>query len=171
MNIVTRFLSSDDVVVGLDVPDKRRALEAAASMVEHHHHIHRDAVVRALWRREQIGSTGIGHGIAIPHARIPGISEPIVLLMCTKRPMVFGAPDHKPVSVLFVILVPEHANEEHLQILATVSAMFADKNFRDQLEAAGEPAKIQRLFGEWATDDDPIKQRRGARKGPTGLFA
>jgi nitrogen PTS system EIIA component len=171
MNIITRFLSSDDIVVGLDVPDKRRALEAAASMVEHHHHIHRDAVVQALWRREQIGSTGIGHGIAIPHARIPGISEPIVLLMRTKRPMVFGAPDHKPVSVLFVILVPEDTNEEHLQILATVSAMFSDRRFRDRLEASKDPAKLQRLFCEWATDDDPIKQRRGARKGPTGLFA
>jgi nitrogen PTS system EIIA component len=174
MNIVTRFLSSDDVVVGLDVPDKRGALEAAASMVEHHHHIHRDAVVRALWRREQIGSTGIGHGIAIPHARIPGISEPIALLMCTKHPMVFGAPDHKPVSVLFVILVPEHANEEHLQILATASEMFADKNFRDQLEAAGEPAKIQRLFGEWATDDatSPIERSAASpHTGPAGLSA
>lgn len=65
MNIISRFLSRDDVVVGLDIHDKERALEAAASMVERRHHIHQAPVLRALWRREQVGSTGIGQGIAI----------------------------------------------------------------------------------------------------------
>ena len=173
MNIVTRYLSSDDVVVGLDVADKRGALEAAASMVERRHYINREPVLRALWRREEIGSTGLGHGIAVPHARIPGISEPIVLLMCTKRPLVFGAPDHKPVSVLFVILVPEEATDQHLQILATVSKMFSDKDFRDRLEAADEPAKIQRLFGEWSREGatSPIEQSGASpHNRPTGLL-
>jgi nitrogen PTS system EIIA component len=72
--------------------------------------------------------------------------------MRTKLPIEFGAPDHKPVSVLFVILVPEHANEEHLQILATVSEMFLDKIFRKRLGAATEPGAIQRLFSEWAKE-------------------
>lgn len=148
MNIIGRSLSSDDIVVGLDVWDKRQALEAVASMIERRHQIHRDLLLRALWRREQSGSTAIGHGIAIPHARIAGISEPIVLFIRTKAPIAFGAPDHKPVSALFVILVPEHANQEHLQILATVSEMFADETFRDRLEAAREPAVIQQLFSE-----------------------
>ena len=157
MNIISRFLSSDDVVVGLDVHDKQRALEAAASMIERRHNIHQAPVLRALWRREQVGSTVIGHGIAIPHARIPGISEPIVLLMCTKLPIVFGAPDHKPVSVLFVILVPERATEEHLQILATVSEMFSDKTFRERLEAVKEPSAARRLFSDWIGHSAPIK--------------
>lgn len=148
MNIISHFLSGDDVVVGIDVPDKQRALEEAASMVEHRHNIHRAPIFRALWRREQIGSTGLGHGVAIPHARIAGISEPIVLLMRTKLPIAFGAPDHKPVSVLFVILVPEHANDEHLQILATVSEMFSHRDFRDRLKAARDAAAIHRLFSD-----------------------
>src|SRR4030088_3518889 len=103
MNIVTRYLSSDDVVVGLDVADKRGALEAAASMVERRHYINREPVLRALWRREEIGSTGLGHGIAVPHARIPGIGEPIVLFVRTKSAIEFHAQDRKPVSLLFVI--------------------------------------------------------------------
>src|ERR1700674_1594330 len=100
MNFISRFLSSDDVVLGLDVPDKQRALEEAALMVERRHNINHAPVFRALWRREEVGSTGLGHGIAIPHARITGIIAPILLLMSTKLPIEFGAPDHKPVSVI-----------------------------------------------------------------------
>jgi nitrogen PTS system EIIA component len=152
MNIVGRFLSNDDIVVGLDVPDKKRALEEAALLVGRRYQLNHAAIFRALWRREEIGSTALGHGIAIPHARIAGISEPIVLLVRTKLAIKFGAPDHQPVTILFVILVPEHANEEHLRILATVSEMFSDKAFRDRLGAATEPAAIQRLFCEWTRD-------------------
>jgi PTS system nitrogen regulatory IIA component len=107
----------------------------------------------AFARREQVGSTGLGYGIAIPHARITGISEPIVLIVRTKSAIEFHAPDRKPVSVLFVILVPEHAHDEHLKILATVSEMFSNKTFRDRLEATIEPGAIQRLFSEWKSDD------------------
>jgi len=153
MNIISRYLSNDDVVVELDVPDKRRALEEAALLFERRHNVSRAPVFRALWRREQVGSTGLGHGIAVPHARITGSSEPIVLFLRTKLPIKFDAPDHQPVSVFFVILIPEHANDEHLKILATVSEMFSDKTFRDRLEATSEPAAIRRLFSEWASND------------------
>jgi nitrogen PTS system EIIA component len=152
VNIVGRLLSDDDIVVGLDVSDKGRALEEAALLAGRRYQINHAVIFRALRRREEIGSTALGHGIAIPHARIAGISEPIVLVMRTKLPIKFGAPDHQPVSVLFVILLPQDANEEHLQILATVSEMFSDKAFRDRLGAATDPAAIQRLFSEWARD-------------------
>ena len=148
MTAVGRLLSPDNIAIGLDVRDKRRALEEAALMAERCYNIDHAPTLRALWRREQIGSTGLGYGIAIPHARIIGLREPIVLLLRTKRPIVFGAPDHKPVSILFVILVPEHANAEHLQILAGVSEMFSDEHFRSRLSAANEPDAIQRLFRE-----------------------
>ncbi len=151
MNLISRYLSRDDVVLDLNVPDKLRALEEAALLVESRHHVNHAPVFRALWRREQSGSTGLGHGIAIPHARIAGISEPIILLVRTKLPIKFGSPDREGVSVLFVILVPEHASEEHLQILATVSQMFADPGFRHRVAAAREPAAIQRLIDEWTT--------------------
>ena len=153
MNIISRILSSDDVVVGLDVRNKLRALEEAAVILERRHKVSHAPVLRALWRREQVGSTALGHGIAVPHARITGISEPIVLFVRMKSAIEFHAPDRKPVSLLFVILVPEHANDEHLKILATVSEMFSSKTFRDRLEATTEPAAIQSLFGEWTSDD------------------
>ena len=149
MNVISRYLSRDDVVLGLNVPDKVRALEEAALLVESHLHVNHAPVFRALWRREQSASTGLGHGIAIPHARIAGISEPIILLVRTRTPIKFGSPDRQGVSVLFVILVPEQATEQHLQILAAVSQMFADPGFRDRVTKAEEPAAMQRLIDEW----------------------
>ena len=153
MNTISCLLSSDDVVLDLDVPNKLRALEEASVILERLHNVRHDAVLRALWRREQIGSTGLGHGVAVPHARITGIDEPIVLFVRTKFAIDFHSPDRKPVSLLFVILVPEHANDEHLKILATVSEMFSNRAFRNRLEATMEPATIQRLFSEWTSDD------------------
>jgi PTS system nitrogen regulatory IIA component len=154
VSIVSRLLSSEDVVLGLTATDKKGALEEIAALVARRHQIDHTLIFRALWRREQSGSTALGHGFAIPHARIPGVREPIVVFARPKLPIEFDAPDHQPVSVLFVILVPEHANAEHLQVLATVSEMFSSKRFRKRLDAATEPAPIQRLFAEWASDGD-----------------
>jgi len=157
MNVISRLLSRNDVVLDVNIPDKVRALEEAALLVEGRHHLNHGPVFRALWRREQSGSTGLGHGIAIPHARIVGITEPIILLMRTKLPVKFGSPDRQGVSIFFVILVPEHATEEHLRILATVSEMFSDPRFRERVATATEPSAIQHLFGEW-TGASPVNQ-------------
>ena len=76
MNITTGLLSTEDVVVGITATDAKSACQEIASLAAGRHHLDEELVFRALWRREQIGSTGIGHGIAIPHARIPGIANP-----------------------------------------------------------------------------------------------
>lgn len=141
-------------MLGLTATDKKGALEEIAFLISCRYQIDHTLIFRALWRREQSGSTALGHGFAIPHTRIPGVRDPIVLFVRPELPIDFGAPDHQPVSALFVILVPEHANEEHLQVLATVSEMFSSKRFRKRLDAATDPAAIQRLFGEWASDND-----------------
>ena len=139
-------------MLGLAAVDAKQACEQIALLAARRPQVGDRLVFRALWRREQSGSTAVGHGIAIPHARIPGITDPVVLFVRTKLAIPFGAPDHQPVSAFFVILVPEHANEEHLRILATVSEMFSDKAFRDQLEAATEPLAIQRLFAQYHSE-------------------
>jgi PTS system nitrogen regulatory IIA component len=143
-------------VLGLTATDAQRTCEEIALLAARRHQLDDELIFRALWRREQIGSTGIGHGIAIPHARIPGITTPIVLFARTKLPVPFGALDHQPVSSFFMILVPEHADDEHLRILAAVSEMFCDREFRIRLEAATESGAIQRLFGQWATDAQKV---------------
>ena len=154
MNIISSLLSSEDIVLGLPASDAERVCEEIARLAARRPQVDDKLAFRALWRREQSGSTALGHGIAIPHARLPGITDPVLLFVRTKLPIPFGAPDDQPVSAFFVILVPEHANEEHLRILATVSEMFSDEGFRDRLEATTEPLAIQRLFGQWAREND-----------------
>jgi nitrogen PTS system EIIA component len=150
MSIAGDFLPAEDVVLGIAATDAKGACEEIASLAARRHHLDEELVFRALWRREQIGSTGIGHGIAIPHARITGITKPVVFFARASVAVPFGSLDRQPVSVFFMILVPEHANDEHLRILATVSEMFSERAFRNRLEAATDPIAIQRLFGQWA---------------------
>lgn len=107
-----------------------------------------ELLFRALWRREQAASTAIGHGIALPHARVSGIDQPILLLARSRQPIVFGAPDGRPVSILFAIVVPEHANDDHLQILASVAERLSSDALRTQLRRAANPSAVKELF-EW----------------------
>jgi PTS system nitrogen regulatory IIA component len=155
MNIVAGFLSEGDIVLGLTSTDAKGLCQEIASLAAGRHHLDEEQVFRALWRREQIGSTGIGHGIAIPHARISGMAKPVVFFARTAAPIPFGAPDHRPVWVFFMILVPDHADEDHLRILATVSGMFSEREFRNQLLAANDTVAIQRLFAQW--EDRPAR--------------
>ena len=130
----TQWLCPQDIELDLDVPNRWEALRAVSAMVERSHSARAAPVFRALWRREQAGSTGMGNAFAIPHARITGISEPVTVYVRMKTPLAFAAPDGKRVSDLFVILVPaDGANAAHLHILALVAEAFSDRDFRARL--------------------------------------
>jgi PTS system nitrogen regulatory IIA component len=96
-----------------------------------------------------MGSTGLGHGVAIPHARIKGLRTAVAAIVRTRLPIPFDAPDGKPVSDMVVLLVPEKATEEHLQILASVAQMFADRQFREKLRTCVDASSVRRLFADW----------------------
>jgi nitrogen PTS system EIIA component len=148
-NLLGHYFSANCVAVGVQAADKFKALSEIALLVGRCHQIDGGVVERALMRREQTGSTGLGYGIAIPHARIAGISNPILAFARLSKPIKFGAPDHKPVGNLFAILVSHYATEQHLRILATVSSMFANELFRAELKTAASPEDVHRLFTEW----------------------
>src|SRR5258706_9426404 len=115
MDPLKQGLCPQDIALGLDVHGKTEALRAVAALLQRLCRIGVEPTFRALLRREQAGSTGVGNGLAIPHARIPGINEPVTMFARTVAPIPFGAPDGKPVSEFFVILVPtEGSNEAHL---------------------------------------------------------
>jgi nitrogen PTS system EIIA component len=106
-------------------------------------------LVDSLIAREECGSTGIGHGVAIPHARIKGLARPLGVYIQTCLPIPFDAPDGKPVSDLIVLLVPEQAAQQHLRLLAEVAEIFADGRLRQQLHATTDPAEVHRLLADW----------------------
>jgi PTS system nitrogen regulatory IIA component len=143
-------LCPKEIALHLDLRDKRRALEVASTLVECSLGLGGGPVLRALLRREEAGSTALGAGIAIPHARIPGIERPVTVFLRGNSPIPFDAPDGKPVSDILVILVPaDGATEEHLRLLALVAEMFSDRAFRARLSAATEPSDVWSVFGQW----------------------
>jgi PTS system nitrogen regulatory IIA component len=148
---VVQWLQPQDIVLDVDVWDRRGALELAATRIGQANGLDPAPILRALWRREQVGSTAIGQGVAVPHARISGITRPLTLFMRPKIAMEFDAPDGKPVSNLLVIMVPADGDtNDHLQLLALVARAFSDPGFRSRLSAASSTAEVAAVFEHWA---------------------
>lgn len=150
MNQIAKILPVSNIVVDLGVSSKKRLFEQAGLLFENNHGIARATVFDALFTREKLGSTGLGQGIGIPHGRIKGIKEALGALFRLSAPVAFDAPDGEPVSLLFVLLVPEAATEKHLQLLSELAQMFSVKSFREALSAAPDAAAIKQLIDQCA---------------------
>jgi PTS system nitrogen regulatory IIA component len=147
---IAGYLCPEEIVLDLDVPDKEQALQAAAAAIAQTHGLKTPPVFRALWRREQVGSTALGQGVAIPHARISGIDRPLTVYLRPKQAIPFDAPDGKPVSMMLVIMVPaDGATDDHLELLALVARMFSDSTFRHRLQRVSDFTEARRTFREW----------------------
>lgn len=149
MNQIASLLPLDNVVAGLEASSKKRVFEQVGLLFENQQSVGRSTVYDALFAREKLGSTGLGQGIAIPHGRIKGLKHPIGAFVRLLAPVQFDAPDGKPVDLIFVLLVPEAANEHHLQLLSELAQMFSDKAFREQLGAAPDAPSLHGLFANW----------------------
>jgi PTS system nitrogen regulatory IIA component len=149
MNHIAELLPADNIVVDLDAGSKARLFDAVGSLFESHRGLVRSRVVDSLVAREKLGSTGLGQGIAIPHGRIKGLQEAQGAFVRLKAPIAFDAPDGKPVAQVFVLLVPEHATEQHLQLLSELAQMFSERDFREQLAKAPDPSRLHELFTQW----------------------
>ncbi|MGN1035505.1 MAG: PTS sugar transporter subunit IIA, partial [Rhodocyclaceae bacterium] len=96
--------------------------------------------------REKLGTTGIGGGIAIPHARIHGLEEAICVFIRLEKSLSFQAIDNKPVDLLFALLVPEDCSEMHLQLLSELATKFSKENFTNSLRLAKDKQRVMELF-------------------------
>jgi len=148
-NLIAALLADEDIVVGLEASSKKRLFEQAGILFENRYGLARSTICDALFAREKMGSTGLGLGIAIPHGRIKGLKEAHGAFFRLAAPVPFDAPDGQPVSLVFVLLVPEAASERHLQLLSELAQMFSDKQFRERLAAAPDAAAAYRLFAQW----------------------
>jgi nitrogen PTS system EIIA component len=160
MSLIADLLPPSNVVIDLDASSKKRVFEQAGLLFENNQSIARGDVFDSLFSRERLGSTGLGQGIAIPHGRIKGLKKAAGAFIRLAAPVQFDAPDGRPVNMLFVLLVPEQANEHHLQLLSELAQMFSDASFRDQLLEASDSAAIHALFSGW--EPHAADQRRAA---------
>ena len=99
-----------------------------------------------LIERENLGSTGIGAGVALPHGRMDGLSKTLAIFMSLAQPLDFDAADNKPVNLVFALLVPEHATDAHLKLLAQLASLFRDPDLRAAITAAESAEEIHKLL-------------------------
>jgi nitrogen PTS system EIIA component len=138
------FLLEERIGCGVEAASKKRALEELGLRLANAvPELTQDMVFDALLERERLGSTGLGKGIALPHARMPQVTESAAAFIQMPSGVDFDAIDNQPVDLAFAMLVPEQATEAHLQLLAKLARMFDDAPFCTALR---EAETTQQLF-------------------------
>jgi len=146
MSHISRLLANENIILDFEASSKKRVFEKVGLLFENSQGIARSTVFDSLFAREKLGSTGLGQGIAIPHGRIKGLKAAHGAFLRLAVPVAFDSPDGKPVSLLFVLLVPEEETEQHLQILSELAEHFSDRSCREALCMADSPDVIRKIF-------------------------
>jgi PTS system nitrogen regulatory IIA component len=148
---IVDLIKRDMVVPALKANDKRGILEELASfMAEHHQRIDRASLSRVLIEREQLASTAIGEGVAIPHGKLGAVGEIVACLGRAPRGVDFDSMDGQPTFLFFVLVAPESSTGAHLKALARISRVFKDPEFRRRLMAASD---VESMYSVVADED------------------
>lgn len=143
---ISDLIGPGRVILNLRVPDKPRLLQELAHRAAIFLALDADAIYRVLQAREQLGSTGVGRGIALPHARIDGIDALFGMLIRLSRPIDFDSIDDKPVDLVCLLLIPLEAGNEHVAALAAISRRLRDTTFTERLRKAENARAARELF-------------------------
>ncbi|MBX9834680.1 MAG: PTS sugar transporter subunit IIA [Burkholderiaceae bacterium] len=149
MNRLASILPVTQVLVSVDATSKKRAFEEAGLLFEGLHGLSRALVTDSLFARERLGSTGLGHGVAIPHGRIKGLKAPMAAVFQLERPIGFDAPDEQPVVLLIFLLVPEAATQKHLEILSEIAELLSDSGLREKIKACANADELHAMIAGW----------------------
>ncbi len=149
MNRLASILPAAQVLVHVDATSKKRAFEEVGLLFENLHGLNRALVTDSLFARERLGSTGLGHGVAIPHGRIKGLKSPMAAVLQLAKPIGFDAPDDQPVNLLIFLLVPEAATQKHLEILSEIAELLSDANLRAKLASSATAEELHGLIANW----------------------
>ena len=149
MNRLSAILPAEQVLVHVDATSKKRAFEEAGLLFETQHGLNRALITDSLFARERLGSTGLGHGVAIPHGRIKGLKQPLAAVFQLLNPIGFDAPDELPVTLMIFLLVPEAATQKHLEILSEIAELLSDSSLREQMKTSDQAAARHALIANW----------------------
>lgn len=137
MSALEELLSPTRTVCSVDAASKKRIFEIVAHKIaESTQGIDENQIYLQLLAREKLGSTGLGRGVAIPHCRVAGCQQPVGTLLTLSKGVDYDAPDGDPVDVVFALLVPEQATQDHLDILAELARRFSSDSYCSALRAA-----------------------------------
>ncbi|MDB5847917.1 MAG: sugar transporter subunit [Rhodoferax sp.] len=149
MNRLASILPPAQVLVSVDATSKKRAFEEAGLLFENLHGLSRALITDSLFARERLGSTGLGHGVAIPHGRIKGLKAPMAAVVQLAQPIGFDAPDEQAVGLLIFLLVPEAATQKHLEILSEIAELLSDAPLREKIKTATDAGTLHTLISTW----------------------
>jgi PTS system nitrogen regulatory IIA component len=143
---ISQILTLERTQLGAQCTSKKRVLEHISGfLADNINDSQSDHIYQRLIAREKLGSTGIGEGIAIPHSRLQECEETLGALFVLEKPVDFDSIDRQPVDIVFVLLVPEEATEQHLQTLSMLAQKFNDEAFRTSLRQAASTEDLYRL--------------------------
>ena len=141
------FITATRIECGHQASSKKRALERIGELLTSAApNLSSEEVFEQLLERERLGSTGLGHGIALPHARINGLTQACGALLHLENSIDYDAIDGQPVDLIFGLLVPHDATQEHLQLLARLATLFSNAEFRDRLREAPDGEAIMDII-------------------------
>lgn len=147
------LIPSGGVSVDLGASSRKQALQAMSDIAAERTGLPARAIFDAVLQRERLGSTGVGQGVAIPHARLTGINDVVGIFARLRTPVDFESIDGRPADIIFMLLAPEDAGAEHLKALARVSRMLRREDVRQRLRAAPDNEAVHAvLAGEPASD-------------------
>lgn len=149
MTNIAKILTLQNVLLDLDVSSKKRAFEQAGLLFENNCSIARSTVSDNLFARERLGSTGLGHGVAVPHGRIKGLKTPIAAFVRLIEAIPFESPDGQPVDLLIFLLMPDNVTQQHLEILSEIAEMLSDDEFRDTLRSETDASLVYKHLITW----------------------
>jgi len=149
------ILSTHCVACAVETTSKKRTLEKLAEVISASHtELTDDEIFESLIARERLGSTGIGHGVAIPHGRIHTEEKSIAAFMQLQSTVDFDSIDGKPVDLVFGLLVPENSTDEHLKILSEVATLFNDTSICEQLRQATTTHELHTILTSYPSSED-----------------
>ena len=140
---IEEILTPERTLLNAPVSSKKKLLEYLAAFIANL--LPESAsgdIFERLLTRERLGSTGIGEGVAIPHCRLPHCEAPFGILLKLDEAIDFDAMDHRPIDLIFALVVPEEADSQHLQVLATLAKNFSDSEFREALRNAPDAQQL-----------------------------
>jgi PTS system nitrogen regulatory IIA component len=145
------FIVKERIRCHVKCSSKKRVLEQLGDLLvsSTEHQLTQDAIFDKLLERERLGTTALGYGIALPHARMAGVTEAKGAFIQMSEGIDFGAVDRQPVDLTFALLVPEEATEEHLQLLAKLAAMFSNSELCESLRNAETSDDLLSLIEVW----------------------
>ncbi|MGB0496790.1 MAG: PTS sugar transporter subunit IIA [Rubricella sp.] len=143
---LSEILRADAVRASVNVSSKKRLLQEMADFAGDVYGLTSDKVFAAVQERESLGPTGMGGGVAIPHARIPGLANVVGAFATLAKPVDFNAPDSQPVDLVFLLLAPQEAGAEHLRALARVSRTLRDPSVCEKLRSTDDTSALYSIL-------------------------